>query len=77
MSNPLHICSTGINRLRDDSDESRTVEVEVANFDDTPVVRMKAKFRCVLVESAEHGPRLMLRDASGAIIGFISLEAAV
>jgi hypothetical protein len=76
MSNPLHICSTGINRLLADGDESRTVE-EAANFEVTPAVRLKAKFRCVLVESAEHGPRLMLRDASGAIIGFISLEAAV
>ena len=77
MSNPLHICSTGINRLRGDEENTRTVEVEVANFEVTPAVRLKAKFRCVLVESLRHGPRLELRDTNGAFLGYLPLEAAV
>lgn len=74
MSNSFHICSTGINRLRGDNEETRTVEVEVANFDVTPAVSLKAKFRCILVDS-EQGPRLELRDTNGAFLGYLPLEA--
>ena len=38
----LNICSTGINRLRDDDAETRTLEIEVGDFDVSPAVRMKA-----------------------------------
>lgn len=75
MSNPLHICSTGINKLRSDSEETRTVEVEVANFEVTPAVRMKAKFKCVLVEDPRVGALLELRDVNGVLLGTLPLEA--
>ena len=77
MSNPLHICSTGINKLRGDEENTRTVEVEVANFEVTPSIRMKAAFKVVLVESRKDGPRLELRDANGAFLGYVPLKSSV
>lgn len=76
MSKTLHISASSINKLRGDSEFSRTVaiEVEETNFDVTSAIRLKAKFKCVLVESDQHGPIIELRYNDGSILGYVPLE---
>lgn len=74
----LHICSTGFNKLPGDDANTRTVEVEVANYDVEPNVRMKAAFKVYLVTHPdERRAWLELRNEDGNTIGYVLLKPAV
>lgn len=80
MSNSLHICSTGFNKLPGDDANTRTVEVEVGNFDVEPNVRMKAAFKVCLARNLHPNERdawLELRGEKGNIIGYVLFQPAV
>lgn len=77
MSESLHICSTGFNKLPGDDANTRTVEVEIANYDVEPNVRMKAVFKVVL-RSHKDEAWLELQNENGESLGFgLSFKPAV
>lgn len=78
MSNSLHICSTGFNKLPGDDANTRTVEVEIANYDVEPNVRMKTAFKvCLVSHPNERDAWLELRGEKGNIIGYVLFQPAV
>jgi hypothetical protein len=69
MANNFHICSTGINRLHGNSENTRTVEVEAGDFNVTPTVYLVGRFTVTFLPEGV----LQLRLMDGTIIGTVPM----